>query len=562
MIRIALCQLNPTVGDIQSNLGRIERAARESAAREADLALLPELVLSGYPPEDLLLRPRFVEACQKALFESAPRLAVPALVGLPYRDPESGALWNAAAFLQGGTVRAVYGKRLLPNYGVFDEKRYFAPGAGGLVLETGEERLGVVICEDAWEEDGPARDEAAAGAGAILCLSASPFHREKGALREEAFARLCRAHGVSFLCSNLVGGQDELVFDGASLFLDPSGQVLARGAPFEEGVFCVEVDACPGRRRSAAPRIPVLRVPLGVNAGEKKPLPALKSRTLSAIEEIYACLVLGVRDYVRKNGFSRAALGLSGGVDSSLSACVAVDALGPENVTGVLLPSRYTSGASRDDAEALAQNLGIPCVTISIESAYAACLAELAPVFAGRAPDLAEENLQARLRAVYLMALANKFGWLVLNTSNKSEAAVGFGTMYGDMIGAYAVLKDVFKTMVYRLARLVNERAGFARIPEPVLEKAPTAELRPGQLDADSIPEYELLDPVLEAYIERDQGVDEMIAQGFDPELVRAAVRLTDAAEWKRRQGVPGVRVTPKAFGKDRRLPITNRYQG
>ncbi len=563
MLRIAICQINTTVGDLDGNLDRIRRAADEAARLDADLALFPELTLAGYPPEDLLLKPRFIERCGEVLLDPVPALPLPCLVGLPWRDPADGELYNAAVLLRDGSCAAVYRKTLLPNYAVFDEKRYFTPGERGLVLEVKGCRLGVIVCEDAWDLNGPARDEAAAGADTILNLSASPFHRGKGAVRETTFGALVREHGVRFVYCNLVGGQDELVFDGGSLVLDADGSVLARAAAFEEEVLCFDLPAPAHPRTPAASTDrPVETVAVDL---PQRALPTAAPRVaerLDALDEIYACLALGVRDYVRKNGFAEAVLGLSGGIDSALAACVAVDALGPEHVVGVTMPSRYSSEATRGDAERLASSLGIRFFSLPVEAPFGAFLETLDPVFAGRPADVTEENLQARVRAVYLMALSNKFGWLVLNTSNKSEAAVGYTTIYGDMIGAYSVLKDVFKTTVFALSRRVNERAGRERIPESIIDRPPTAELRMDQKDSDSLPEYEVLDPVLEAYIEEDQSIDEMIARGFDPEVVRRAVRMTDAAEWKRRQGVPGVRVTPKAFGKDRRLPITNRYRG
>jgi len=565
MHRVALCQINVTVGDLPGNRARIARAAQEAADRGADLAVFPELAACGYPPEDLLLKPGFVDACGETVLDPPMDLPLAAVVGLPLRDAAGGALCNGAAVLAGAQVAARYRKVLLPNYGVFDEQRYFAAGDRGLVLDTGAARLGIAICEDVWALSGPVREEAAAGASTILCLSASPFHREKQAQREEVFARLCRAYGVTLLWCNLVGGQDELVFDGGSLAMDPGGRVLARAPSFEEALLCVDVPAkeapeTPSPSSEPQREVDVVRLPLA--AVHREPLRAQVRDAPEELDAVYACLVLGVRDYVRKNEFADVVVGLSGGIDSALTAVVAVDALGAEHVRGVLLPSRYTSDRSLADTTALAQALEVRLVRISIEEAFESFLHALAPVFEDREPDETEENLQARIRAVYLMALSNKFRWLVLNTSNKSEAAVGYGTIYGDMIGAYGVLKDVFKTTVYALARLVNEHSGRERIPAAILERAPTAELKPGQRDQDALPAYEKLDPVLEAYIERDMSAREMIEAGFDAEVVRTAVRLTDRAEWKRRQSVPGVRVTPKAFGKDRRLPITNRYEG
>lgn len=569
-MRLAICQINTTVGDLDGNLARIRGAADAAVSQGAQLALFPELTLTGYPPEDLLLRPRFLRACREAILEPAVDLPLPCLVGLPHKEQDAAPLCNAAMLIAGGEVRAIYRKVLLPNYAVFDEKRYFAPGAEGVVFECAGLRCGVVICEDAWDLAGPALDEAAAGADVILNLSASPFHRGKHAERLAVFGELCRRCRTPMAWCNLVGGQDELVFDGGSMLIGADGALAAMGPEFEEAVFCIDLEPrergggpAPPPPETARPvRVVENTLPVKDRNGsvEARPIRPAHEK-LDDLDEIHACLVLGVGDYVRKNGFEKVVIGLSGGIDSALTAAVAVDALGAQNVVGVTMPSRYSSAETRSDAEKLAESLGIRLETIPIEDLFHGFETALMPVFAGAEADVTEENLQARIRAVLLMALANKFGWLVLNTSNKSEAAVGYGTMYGDMIGGYAALKDVFKTTVFALSRRCNERAGRELIPASTIARPPTAELKPDQKDEDSLPAYERLDPVLTAYIEGDQSSDELVAAGFDPEVVRTAIRMTDAAEWKRRQSVPGVRVTPKAFGKDRRLPLTNRYR-
>ncbi|MHC4874575.1 MAG: NAD+ synthase [Planctomycetota bacterium] len=557
MTRIAVCQINATVGALDKNLDKIKEFCEKAAASGADLALFPELTICGYPPEDLLLKPRFIKDCQERILKKIPDLAIPALIGFPY-TAEDNKIYNAAALIADQEIKGIYCKNLLPNYSVFDEKRYFAEGSRSMIIEIANQRLGVVICEDAWSLEGPAKSEAEAGIDAILCLSASPFHRGKHFEREEIFSSLCTTYKADFIYCNLVGGQDELVFDGGSLYIEKDGTIAKRGAEFSEDIFFIDLNGNNSTVKESD-KVEVIKLPQ--SSSEKAALSDTENTKLDTEAEIYECLVLGVRDYVRKNGFEKAVIGLSGGIDSALTAAVAVDALGKENVTGVTLPSQYSSDETKSDAYALAENLGIKIHTIPIKPAFDTFKNELSDLFAGLEENLTEENLQARIRAVYLMALSNKFGWLVLNTSNKSESAVGYGTMYGDMIGAYAVLKDVFKTTVFKLSWYVNKKHGHEVIPETTITRPPTAELRPDQKDSDSIPEYEILDPVLEAYIEKDMSIAEMISAGFNEEVIRRAVRLTDINEWKRRQSVPGVRVTPKAFGKDRRMPLTNGYK-
>lgn len=558
-MRIALCQINTTVGDIEGNLQKIAAYAELAAKQGADLALFPEMTIAGYPPEDLLLRPRFLDACDKVMRTSPPTLPIPALIGGPIRTSASTCA-NAAALIRDGKTEALYEKMLLPNYAVFDEKRYFTPGTTGMALDVAGAKIGVVICEDAWELHGPVELEVARGASVILCLSASPYHHKKHFLRQEVFGNLCRTHNVTFVYCNLVGGQDELVFDGGSMVMTPAGEIILHAAEFREDMICFDIN--PVIREGIELEKKVQLVPFPINATTKPPLPCQDAEKLSPEAELYECCMLGLRDYVHKNGFTKVAIGLSGGIDSALTAAIAVDALGKENVVGVTMPSRYSSEETRSDAEVLATKLGIEFHSIPIEGPFAAFESALAPVFGNRPPDITEENLQARIRGMYLMALANKFGYLVLNTSNKSESAVGYGTMYGDMVGGFAVLKDMLKTMVFRVSWYVNERHGREVIPETTITRPPSAELRADQKDSDSLPEYDELDPVLQLYIEEDTGVDEIIARGHAAEVVERAVRMTDRAEWKRRQSVPGVRLSGKAFGKDRRMPITNRFKG
>ncbi len=540
MSRYALAQINATVGDLEGNAAKVVSFLERAREFAPDLVVFPELTLAGYPPEDLLLKPGFLEACRRMLEKVTAKISIPALIGCPARN-DDGRLYNSAFLIRDRKVQAIYHKHLLPNYAVFDEERYYAHGDAGLVLDVAGGKSGVVICEDAWDENGPARSEAENGAEIIACLSASPFCRGKHHLREQTFARLCRKNQVWFLYSNLVGGQDELVFDGGSMVMDPRGRVIARAREFAEDLLVIDLDRNGCR--------------LVCGGGSEK---------LDGDAEVYAALVMGVGDYVGKNGFSGVVLGISGGIDSALTAAVAVDALGPENVLGVTMPSRYSSSATVSDAEILARNLGIRLITLPIAAPHRAFTDELDPVFRNVNTDpenLTDQNLQARIRAVYLMAISNKFGLLLLNTSNKSESAVGYGTLYGDMAGGYAPIKDVFKTRVWQLARHVNQKHGREVIPVTTIERVPSAELRPDQEDRQSIPDYDVLDPILELYVEEDMTYDEVVQAGHDPVTVRKVIALVDGSEFKRRQSVMGVRVTAKAFGKDRRLPVTNRFR-
>ncbi len=586
-LRIALAQINPIVGDLSGNARKIRDGIQKGVEVGADLIMFPELGLTGYPPEDLLLKPQFVTDNLRALQDLASQTeGVVAVVGFADRnhvsveEPVGGRrppVFNAAAVLCGGEICAVYHKMFLPNYGVFDEKRYFEPGDEALVLHLGDAAIGLNICEDIWVPNGVSEAQVfRGGAEVILNISSSPYHAGKGKQREDLLISLARRTGSYVAYANLVGGQDELVFDGQSFVVDPQGQTIARAAQFEEDFLVVDLDLREVRshrrnsevwaehkeRYTKELRFGVTSVSLPQRERARRPAQEARvSPALDSLEEIYAALKLGTRDYVRKNGFERVVIGLSGGIDSSLTAAIACDALGAENVVGVLMPSAYTSSASLGDAELLAKNLGMKQQVIPIRDVFDAYESTLKPIFAGKEVDVTEENIQARIRGNLLMALSNKFGWLVLTTGNKSEMSVGYATLYGDMAGGFAVLKDVPKTLVYELARHRNELAGWAVIPESVLTKPPSAELRPNQTDQDTLPPYDLLDAILEEYVERDRSVTEIVELGFPAEVVRQVARLVDRNEYKRRQAPPGVKITPKAFGRDRRMPITNRYQ-
>ena len=535
-MRVALAQINTTVGDIDGNVRLILETIGRAQAMRAGYTLFPELAITGYPPEDLLHRAHFVEANLVGLERVASACMQPVLVG--YVDRVGESLYNAVALCGNGTILQRYHKRRLPNYGVFDEERYFVPGEAPGLTELGGIMMANTICEDIWVPE-LAAEAAQLGAQIIFNISASPFHTGKATEREQMLAERARANGVWLAYCNLVGGQDELVFDGRSVVISPEGDVIARGKAFEEDL--VIADFTPGARLGAsadlAPEV----------VGE---------------HEVYSAITLGLRDYAGKNGFTDVVLGLSGGIDSALTAAIAADALGPEHVHGVMMPSDYSSQGSITDSVALADALGIDAVELPIEPANKALLGMLAPAFADREPDVAEENLQARVRGTLLMALSNKFGWLTLATGNKSELSVGYSTLYGDMVGGFAPLKDVFKTRVYDLARWRNTHGGTAVIPEATLTKPPSAELRHGQVDQDSLPPYADLDAILAAYVERDESRDEIVSAGFDPAVVDRVVMLTDRAEYKRRQGPLGVKITEKAFGRDRRMPVTNRFGG
>jgi len=596
-LRLGLAQLNPTVGDLDGNVQRVVESIGRARALGVDVLAFPEMVIPGYPPEDLLLKPSFIDrTLERTRNLAAETRGMTVVVGTIDREID---LYNAAAVLHDGHLIGTYRKRYLPNYGVFDENRYFMPATRSPVFARDEAVIGVSICEDIWYPGGPVEEQIIrGGAELVLNLSASPYHAGKAQARRRMLCTRAADNQAIVCYVNLVGGQDEIVFDGASLIVDEQGLVLAEGEMFEEDLVVadVEIDAVFSARlhdprlrkervldgettarfelstiaddgpreteaegaggRSGSAPVAAVALPRPALA----PRPTVVQRDLAA--EIYDALVLGTRDYVRKNGFDTVVLGLSGGVDSALCACLAVDAVGATHVVGVCMPSRYTSGASREDAEALARSLGIRFYLLPIGEVFESTLRVLESSFSGRAVDITEENLQARIRGNYLMALSNKFGWLVLTTGNKSELSVGYSTLYGDMAGGFAVLKDVYKTMVYQLAIHRNGRGSQPPIPQRTLRRSPSAELKPDQTDQDTLPPYDVLDPILRMYVEEDRSSREIAELGFDEELVRRVIRMVDRSEYKRRQSPPGIKITPRALGKDRRLPITNRWQG
>jgi len=577
-LRIALAQINTTVGDLSGNAAKIIAFLDRARDKGANLVLFPELAITGYPPEDLLLKPSFVAASREALEEIAVTThGLTAVVGFAEAE---GDVYNAAAVLHDGQLAGVYRKHYLPSYGVFDEDRTFRAGKENRVFSLDDVTVGVSICEDIWYPEGPPQMQARLGAQLLANISASPYHAGKGAARERMLATRAADNVAVVAFCNLVGGQDGLVFDGGSVIFDERGDLVARGAQFDEDLVIADVDVGGVfRQRLHDPRLrkhgPYPISPPERDNGEAVALPSIERPDprpgpttphiippLPRLEEIYRALTMGTRDYVHKNGFRKAVIGLSGGVDSSLVACIAADALGPENVSGVAMPSRYSASFSETDAARLADNLGIHFHVIPIEHPFQAYLDTLASTFAGVEPDVTEENLQARVRGNLLMALSNKFGWLVLTTGNKSEMSVGYATLYGDMAGGFAAIKDVPKMLVYELADWRNAQEGGPVIPERVLTRPPSAELRPDQKDSDSLPPYEVLDPILQAYVEEDASLAEIVALGLSEPLVRKVMGLVDRNEYKRRQAPPGVKITPRAFGKDRRLPITNRFQG
>ncbi len=564
-LRIAMAQINPTVGDLAGNRDKIIETIGLARKTGADIVAFPELAVTGYPPEDLLLKPQFARDNLRTLkdIQRATR-GITAVIGFVDRKD---LLYNAAAIMHNGKLAYVYHKILLPNYGVFDEYRYFRPGNRYPLITLKGVTLGVNICEDIWFSEGPTRSQALAGAEVIVNINASPYHKGKGKERLAMLARRARENNVIVSYTNAVGGQDELVFDGQSMVIDGNGRLIASGKQFEEDLLVVDIrvpDRKPLALKAAERHFEAIdQVVISAKAGpKKKPIHARKAvKTLPLCEEVYRALVLGTRDYMQKNGFSTAVIGLSGGIDSSLVAAVAADALGRENVVGVFMPSQYSSNESRVDACELARNLGIRILEFPIQQTFDAYLNTLRCEFSRTRQDVTEENLQARIRGNLLMALSNKFGWLVLTTGNKSEMSVGYATLYGDMAGGFAVIKDVPKTLVYDLCRCINKLAGRTIIPKRVMTKAPTAELRPNQKDSDSLPEYSVLDPILKAYVEEDKGFREILQMGFDRKTVEKVIRLVDSSEYKRRQAPPGVKITPRGLGKDRRFPITNRYK-
>jgi NAD+ synthase (glutamine-hydrolysing) len=573
-MRLALAQINTVVGDLDGNRDLILRHLEEAKSQGADLVLFPELAVTGYPPEDLLLRPGFVRAAESTV-ETIAREARGAtvLVGAPHFDRD---LYNACYVLSGGEVKAVYRKRFLPNYGVFDEDRYFAPGRDLILLEHEKTLVGLTVCEDMWQPGPPATDLALAGAELLVNISASPFYVGRDREREEMFVTRARDNSCFVAFCNAVGGQDELIFDGHSVVIDDEGSILARGPGFEEALLVVDVEPkevigrrlrdvrrrALAREREEIPPVEIIHVGSRAPSTNGQKVRGSVEPFVGELEQMRLALELGLGDYVDKNGFSDVVVGVSGGIDSAVTAALAAEALGPDRVHCVSMPSRYSSEATRTDAQRLAESIGSSFRELPIADIVDGFDAALADSFRGKEHDLTEENIQARARGVLLMALSNKFGWMLVATGNKSELSVGYATLYGDMAGGFALLKDVYKTDVFRLARYLNERAGRELIPQSIIDRAPSAELRDNQLDQDSLPPYPELDEVLEEYVEHDRTLEELSADGFDKDVVERAVSMIDRAEYKRRQAPPGVKLRPKAFGRDRRTPITNRWRG
>jgi NAD+ synthase (glutamine-hydrolysing) len=574
LLRVGIAQINSTVGDLNGNTRKIIESIDQAKSLGVDLLTLPELAITGYPPEDLLFKPQFIRQNKEKLNKIIEHSSDIAVV-LGFVDSD-GDIYNAAAVLYNQKLVGVYHKFYLPNYGVFDENRYFQAGSKYPIFIINGIGIGITICEDMWYEAGPAIVQASAGARVLVNISASPYHAGKGLFRERMLSTRASDSVAIVVHNNLVGGQDELVFDGSSLIINERGEVIVRGKQFEEDFVAIDLDVesvfrsqlHDSRRRKETPwvkeklkEVTKIEVSMEYPAVTKPPLSPRRIDRLDELAEIYQALVLGIRDYVHKNGFEKVVIGLSGGVDSSLVAAIATDALGADNVVGVSMPSRYSSPDSKSDAEALARNLGIEFKVIPIEKTFSAYLETLAEPFKDTNPDATEENIQARIRGNLLFALSNKFGWLVLACSNKSETAMGYTTLYGDMSGGLIPLKDVPKTMVFELAKYKNGQAGNEVIPSSVLTKAPSAELRPNQKDTDTLPPYDILDPILKAYVEDDVTIDQIIAMGFDRDIVTKVARLVDRNEYKRRQAAPGIKITPRDFGRDRRLPITNQFK-
>jgi len=576
-VRVGIAQINAGVGDLEGNVEKILQFTEAASRQGVDIVAFPELAVTGYPPEDLLLKPQFVEdnyASLERIAKKTSLLEVAIVVGFVDRGDD---IYNAAAVISKGKIAGIYHKNYLPNYGVFDEKRYFKTGTGSPLFLLWGIPVGINICEDIWYPDGPCMSQALAGAQIIININSSPYHAGKWRFRERMISTRASDNAVFIAYANMVGGQDELVFDGQSMVFNPRGELIARGKQFEEDLIMADIDLHlvelarlhdPRRREKmsspqVSPQMTTVKVSDVLPKKKKVRLAPRTAESLSSTEEVYQALVLGTRDYVRKNGFKKVVIGLSGGIDSSLVAMIAVDALGKKNVAGVFMPSQYTLSESGEDVQGLVKNLGIRLVTIPIQDIFKNYINTLSEEFTGLKPDVTEENIQARIRGNIMMALSNKFGWLVLTTGNKSEMSVGYATLYGDMAGGFAVIKDVPKTLVYELARYRNMRGkeGVAPIPERVLVKEPTAELRPGQKDTDSLPPYETLDPILHAYVEEDRSVKEIAAMGYREETVARVVSMVDRSEYKRRQAPPGIKITPRAFGKDWRVPITNRYR-
>jgi len=572
-LRISLAQINPVVGDLAGNARKIIAYIKKAKKLESDIVAFPELAITGYPPEDLLLKPQFIKDNIKALHKIKDETkGILAVIGFVSLDK---GLYNSAAIISDGRLVDIYNKHHLPNYGVFDEYRYFLPGSRFPVYSLGGIRFGVNICEDIWHKDGPARVQALLGAGVIININASPYRMGKVSFREEIVSRRISECGIPIVYVNMIGGQDELVFDGGSFVSYEKGKLLAKARHFSEDLITIDMIVEKANENvSSGNAEKKLKILLSggrsadevmiVSARKKRrrlEIRAKKTAVMPKLEKVYKALLLGTRDYVKKNGFKEVIIGVSGGVDSALVTTIAVDALGKERVHGIFMPYHYTSKESHEDVEEHADNLGIKIVTIPIKNIYESFLKTLSESFKGTGADTTEENLQARIRGDILMAFSNKFGWLVLTTGNKSEMSVGYATLYGDMAGGFAVIKDVPKTLVYELCSWRNEKKGRALIPERILWKEPTAELRPDQKDTDTLLPYPVLDPILKAYVEEDSSFEEIMNMGCDLECTRKVVKMVDRSEYKRRQAPPGIKITPRAFGKDRRFPITNRYR-
>ncbi len=554
-IRIAIAQINCTVGDLDGNAKKIIEYLQKAKTLGADIVSFPELAITGYPPEDLLLKEAFIADNLEALKHVAKNVnEIVAIVG--FVDKTGRDLYNAAAVIYKGEVKGICHKELLPNYGVFDEKRYFKQGKDSGIFRLGDLTFGVNICEDIWHTEGPVCAQAALGASLIVNINSSPYHAGKVKEREDIVRKQAKSNNVVVSYANLLGGQDELVFDGQSMVVDNTGKVLARGEAFKEDIVAFDVDISVDKTKESK-----MATVIAENYAPKAKPPLAKKdlRPTELTAEIYQALLLGLRDYVTKNGFRKVIIGLSGGIDSALVAAMAADALGKENVIGVFMPTHYSSLQSDIDAKAVATNLGIKYSAISIEHIFKLYRMSLDPHFAGLPKDITEENIQARIRGNVIMALSNKFGYIVLATGNKSEMSTGYATLYGDMVGGFAVIKDVPKTLVYKLAAYRNSIGKV--IPESVMTKAPTAELKPDQKDQDILPPYDLLDKILKEYVEEDKGYDEIVAMGFNKDIVAKVINMVDKSEYKRRQSPPGIKITPKAFGRDRRMPITNKYK-
>jgi len=574
ILRLGLAQINTTVGDLSGNTSKVIRFIDKAKSLGVDLLVFPELAITGYPPEDLLLKPQFIKKNQEHL-EKIIRHSSEIAVVVGFVDSDSDT-YNAAAVIYNNKLAGVYRKIYLPNYGVFDENRYFQPGTQCPIFTIHNIDTGITICEDIWHEGGPASIQAHAGAKLLINISASPYHAGEKHTRERMLATRAIDNAAIVACNNLIGGQDELVFDGNSLIINEKGGLIAQGKQFKEDFIVVDLNMDlalrtplhrpqhrtePHSVKRELRQVNKIEVSKQLSTIDKPPLPLRQIEKLDDVAKIYQALTIGIRDYVSKNGFKKVVVGLSGGIDSSLVATIAVDALGAANIIGVSMPSRYSSPASKSDAELLVKNLGVEFSVIPIEKAFISYLETLAKPFSNTRPDVTEENLQARIRGNILFALSNKFGWLVLSCSNKSETATGYATLYGDMAGGFAPLKDVFKTMVFELSNYKNCQAGKEVIPHSVLNKAPSAELKPDQKDIDTLPPYESLDSILKAYVEDDLSINQIVANGFDREIVTKVAQLVDRSEYKRRQSPPGIKITPRGFGKDRRLPITNRFR-